>query len=367
MAADTRPILSLADLERADPQAPTVDGERRFCCPLPACADKPVDQAHRTLSVNTATGLWTCYRCQAGGKLQEHWTPLGDRRSLQRQRLAQAFTLPPPAVAPSPPEWLARWEALALVAETPGAAYLASRGIPVDVATAAGVRWAPSFYHRPAIVFPITDTTDAVVALHGRHTDGREDPKAHTGGPKKYGVFATPGALLADPLVLVEGPLDALALAACGVPAVALVGVSGPAWLTIHAALRRVVLALDHDTAGDDAAEALAADLARFGAHCSRLRPAPWKDWADALVTLGVDGLTAALARTLDGKGDADIPLTAEPPPEPSPPPRSLAIRIAWAYERGWLAVTDLATGDVHEVLARDCPDSWRRIVRAGN
>ena len=60
-----------------------------------------------------------------------------------------------------------------------------------------------------------------LVAVTGRHTDGRDAPKAHTGGLKSLGLFATPGTLAADPLVITEAPIDALALAACGVPAVA--------------------------------------------------------------------------------------------------------------------------------------------------
>jgi hypothetical protein len=48
-------VLSLADLEATDPRPSGRGDERRFCCPLPACAEKPRDRAHQSLGANTAT------------------------------------------------------------------------------------------------------------------------------------------------------------------------------------------------------------------------------------------------------------------------------------------------------------------------
>jgi hypothetical protein len=308
------PRLSLAELEAFDPQAPPAgaDGERRFCCPLGGiCADKPRDQAHRSLSVNIATGLWHCPRCKNGGQLTEHWTPRPtDRRARQRATLARAFSLPaPPPSTPYPgPRWAQRWAALPRVDGTPGAAYLARRGIPVDVATAAGARFVADFYGRPAVLFPITIQTGEVVAVTGRYIDGREDPKTRTYGRKSLGMFVTPGALAADPLVLVEAPLDALALATCGVPAVALCGTSGPRWLPQVAALHLVLLALDRDPAGEAGVAALVGPLTSLGARCERLRP-QGKDWAEDLCTLRREGLTVALAAV--GLGEAPSSVAA--------------------------------------------------------
>jgi hypothetical protein len=298
--------LSLAELESCDPQGPLHGDERRFWCPLPACADKPLDGSHRSLSVNITTGLWTCYRCTAGGKLPEHWTDRPtDRRGRNALAAARAFALPPetPALA-RPPAWREQWENLPSLAdaeEGEGAAYLASRGIPLDVATAAGVRWARAFYGRPALLFPLVDPTGAVVALNGRHTDGRDMPKAHTAGPKAQGVFVTPGALAVDPFVIVEGPLDALALAACGVPALALCGTSAPSWLAMRVALHQVLLALDNDGPGNAAAAKLAREWGMLGARCSRLRPAA-KDWAEDLVALGADALASHLGELVGAR-----------------------------------------------------------------
>ena len=70
VARQPSPVLTLAELEAADPRAPAGGRERRFACPLPSYADKPRDAAHRSISLNVATGEWTCYRCGAGGRLR---------------------------------------------------------------------------------------------------------------------------------------------------------------------------------------------------------------------------------------------------------------------------------------------------------
>lgn len=39
-------------------EAPAGGSQRRVCCPLAGCADKPVDGAHRSLELEPATGWW---------------------------------------------------------------------------------------------------------------------------------------------------------------------------------------------------------------------------------------------------------------------------------------------------------------------
>jgi DNA primase len=68
--------------------------------------------------------------------------------------------------------------------------------------------------------------------------------------------------------------------------------------------LRRVVVALDADAAGDRAAAGLAETLASFARSVERLRPRLGKDWNDALLA-DFSGLCDALeAHGLVG-GDA--------------------------------------------------------------
>lgn len=292
-----RPVLTLAELEAWDVGTTPDRATRRFCCPLPGCADKPRDAEHRSLSLEVATGLWHCFRCDAGGKLREHWEVRPHAHVSGRAAARQAFGLGTPpsrraevpisspvsdstaeAVAPTPPSRRAEPNSQ-VIAGTLGATYLEGRGISVVTATAAGVRFAPSWYGRPAVIFSVRDQAGAVVAWEGRYIDGAEQPKGKSMGPKSTGVFlGAPGALLANPLVLVEGAIDALSLAECGVPAVALNGKTWPAWLPKAAAFRDVLIGLDADEPGQKATKALAKVLT-FGSHVARFKPQGAKDW----------------------------------------------------------------------------------------
>ena len=313
-----RPILTLADLEAFDPQAPDRRPERRFCCPLCGTA-KPIDARHRCLSLRVETGAWHCHRCDASGVLREKWAPLPPRER-QRATVRRAFALPS-REAPDPDKATSlrarlKEARLQSLEGTSGAAYLEGRGLDTHQAHQAGVRYSPSWHGRPAVVFPLRDRNGVLVAAHGRHTDGRDDPKAHTDGPKSAGAFATPGALDSVPLVIVEGPMCALTLAQAGIPALALCGTDGPEWLPRHTAFRHVFLALDADAAGDKGAEKLADALRSLGALCERLRPEGVKDWNDLLTSAGPDALRAALAPVLAAREAA---LTEQPTAAPAP------------------------------------------------
>ena len=318
MVATERPILSLADLEAFDPHAPAGGRERRFTCPLPACADKPKGPSHRSLSLNVATGEWTCYRCSAGGQLREHWQTRNRQADVRR-----AFGLPPvsagatqnsgktvaaatPASASSTPvepqktrageDWR---EVLQNAQDLNGNAraleYLSRRGLSRPMAIGNDVAYSPSWYGRPAVLFPIRDRAGELVAMQGRYIDGRDTPKARTAGELKLGVFKTLEALDTETMVITEAPLDALSLAAVGVPAIALCGTNAPSWLPQTAAFRRVALAFDADTAGQDASDKLATLLRSFGAVVTRWAP-PRKDWNAVLLEDGADALRRWLA-----------------------------------------------------------------------
>src|SRR3712207_4999297 len=147
-------------------------------------------------------------------------------------------------------------------------------------------------YGRPSILFRVRNRAGDVVAVMGRYVDGRDDPKGRDAGKKSLGVFATPGARTrTGRLVITEAPIDALSLAAAGVPALALGGTSWPDWLPSACAFRLVVLALDADKAGDDGCARLAAALRAYGATIERWRPSGGKDWNELLTTLGPDQL----------------------------------------------------------------------------
>jgi hypothetical protein len=98
-------------------------------------------------------------------------------------------------------------------------------------------------------VFACQTAAGRVVALQGRFlAPSAGVPKAMSIGAISAGVFATRGALEADAVAIGEAPLDALSLAACGVPALALFGCAlGPGRLQM---LRRV-LGLENGSACD--------------------------------------------------------------------------------------------------------------------
>ena len=200
--------------------------------------------------------------------------------------------------------------ARAVSIDSPGAArgrdYLwDARRIPLVVALEARVRFPADWFGRPAVAFPLQAGDGRLVAAESRFLDQRT-PKSMSAGPKSRGVFvASPGALDAEAVVIVEGPITALSLAVCGLPAVALCGHAGaPAWLVRRLALRRVLLALDYDEAGaDEVANTLARDLAAVGAKPHRLAlPAGAGDWNDVLITYGIAGMREALSAALGDK-----------------------------------------------------------------
>lgn len=305
--------FDLRELEEFDPQSSTRSGassgrERRFLCPL--CGDgKPRDAAHRSVCVNLQNGAWNCKRCKATGKLTDFWqerpksNPQQISREMSRRQVVRAFTLPEsprkePALAID--DNAANWRdqlrdirvldcdgtgaAHALQAE----AYLRGRGIDLETAIAAGVMFAPKFYGRGAVIFPICDRNGQQTGASGRYFHANASPKTRIAGTKRNGLFATSGAfasgaLAADTIIVTEAPIDALSLASVGFAAVALCGTSAPAWMHLACGLKRVVLAFDADDAGDNAATALASFLSPYGARCERLRPKAGKDWNEAL------------------------------------------------------------------------------------
>jgi len=170
--------------------------------------------------------------------------------------------------------------------------YLRGRSLPLEVCLEAKVKWSPSWLGRPAVVFPMYDDKGVLVAAQGRYTDGRDDPKARTLGSKRSGAFLT-GSFWEQvrkgaPVILTEAPIDALSIAACGFPALALCGKSGwPLWLPIKSAFNEVIVAFDSDSAGDEGAAKLSPILESLGAKVRRVAPEEAKDWNEMLARRG--------------------------------------------------------------------------------
>jgi hypothetical protein len=302
---DNRPILSLADLEAHDPEAPAGATERRFRCPL--CTPKG-----RHLALNMATGAWWCHRCLNYGLLRERWrnqpgeAAFRSVRKVPRPSLAERLASKP--LDPDKWSWRAFWADCESITYTPGAAYLRDRGIDDELAYEAGIRYADRFEVRDTegkawtreercILFPFRDRAGQVVAVNIRFIDvpsSDQKRKTVTLGPRNSGAFMGPigvaDPLRRDPIVVVEGPIDALSLAMAGVPALALVGTAGTGWLPEACVLKNVAIALDNDERGQLGAGRLCGLLTPVGARIARWLPET-KDWNDDLRTIGPEAL----------------------------------------------------------------------------
>jgi hypothetical protein len=306
-------VVDVLRLSRVDP--PSVDG-RLIKCPLPGHFD-----GSASFSVQRSGQGFKCFGCaKTGGVLDltvllelardrgaavnylaEYYRipaddqPAGDFRRAQAQRRQEKELAPfryQRATVPTDAQSIERdaqtatfrHEATGLVPiedprSAPGADYLRRRGIALELAQSAPVRYAARWFGRPAVVFPIRDKAGRTIAGQGRYVDGAT-PKTRTAGPRADGIFATPGALEADVLAIVEAPLCALSFAGCGLPAIAILGTSWPTWLPIVLAYRPryVAVATDSDGPGDAAAEKLTSALRRLGVKVERLRLETAKD-----------------------------------------------------------------------------------------
>ena len=187
-----------------------------------------MDSAHRSLCVNIDSGAWNCKRCGQRGKLKEYWED-GSARIVtgkHRREIAarRAFATAPPlrqcrdTSADSIAGYKRQRRGIQPLAGGPGEDYLASRGIPLDLAKLSHCKYAPSWGKiGRAVVFPVFDAEGKDVASAGRAVNGNGK---QTFGPKSLGVFSTPGALNADPVAITEA--RSMRTCACGLPAIAL-------------------------------------------------------------------------------------------------------------------------------------------------
>ena len=303
----------------------------------------------RSLSIDKATGWGHCFNatCDATVLVAE-WNPALANRLLEthsrRHSAAHAPTCsfmqqrtssrrmpvdarPPARLSPAwQQEEVATLRSLeeqlrAALAHAPRAqAYLEERKIPLELAFATGVGYLPPTMldtsscagkqrilqrWKERLIFPLASPA-------GKGYIGRSLWRWHPGmdeivhktllaqarAPKRWiktnpaGWFGYIPEQLADSLILVEGAFDRLTLLAAGFRAsdvVALVGTAAQAnWLP--AQVQSVILALDADEGGIDAARRLADRLERAG-YCVRLCPPPHdrlgKDWNERWQRIG--------------------------------------------------------------------------------
>lgn len=351
--ADGRPILSRSDLERWD--RPRLSGGReRYVCPIHG------GDHQRSLSVDPATGAYLCFACGARGVLREHWperagatpgaTPVAATRAapsrpsveeigrdaLERGARVDAARGERMAGAAPPRDaaaFLRRLDAMAEALrdpECPGAAYLRARGLDPALAADLGAGYAapnawPGDRGRRAgrIVYPLADpaTGRAVSAVGRLCVDPSErwsdsltaafkaaKQRKLAGCPAGVWPHQSIASARRDrrPLVVVEGPADALALlgrAAEDLDVVALVGTANILPAALLRALPGVVLALDADGAGARSMHELRDTFAIAGVRVETL-PGDWLggakdagDLAAGMVTGDGDKAAAAAAQ----------------------------------------------------------------------
>ena len=243
------------------------------CCPL-----------HRektpSFTVDAEKQLWHCFGCGKGGDVLAfaqavYQTDFPHAVERLAQMAGVPASLPPPAVKDLDPEaWRGHLDGLQPYAGSPAEAYLRGRGILPLFPLACRVRYHANWGGRPAVVFPLYNREERLVASEGRYLDGKDTPKVRAYGPKKAGVFATPGAFDGAVVTLVESPINALSLAQCGLPAVATCGAENlPAWLPTACRGKRVHVAFDPDPAGHAAAKKVCTLMAKQDIPCARLVP----------------------------------------------------------------------------------------------
>jgi DNA primase catalytic core len=174
------------------------------------------------------------------------------------------------------------------------------------------------------IVFPLSLPDIGVVGLYGRHIN--RDRHLYLPGPRR-GVFHWQAMKGASEVVLTESILDALTLYQAGFRNVSAVyGTQG--FAADHAELlqrfrvRRVLLCLDNDKAGDQATEAIAAKIRALGIHVDDARVQGAKDPNDVFLSLGPErasGLYRARFRELSNAGSPHSSDTASASPLAAP------------------------------------------------
>lgn len=300
--------ISLAELDAHDPHPRVAGKERRYLCLFPECRDHQ-GRGDNSLCVNTVTGLYCCHRCRAKGKLREYWDErIGlnerSRPSMSRKgggRSSFRPTSPSKVRETTHTPILENAETIGVpIANAPGGiAYLKNRGIPLSVAELAGVRFCPTWgatdnwEGQPSVIFPLRGEDGRYIAAHGRATIESKVSKI-TRGPKSLALFETAAALGSPVIGICEAPIDALSLATCGLPAVAVIGTSLPYWLRRRVFGKHILIATDNDPPGKDdppgerAAQEWTPILTMYGARVERLCP-PRKDWNETLMANGVE------------------------------------------------------------------------------
>lgn len=159
------------------------------------------------------------------------------------------------------------------------------------------------FYGR--VVVPIFDASGNVVTLYGRRLSDDEPKHLYLRGERR-GVFNFVAAKASQSLILVESIFDAMSFWSAGFRnVISLYGKDG--WTSDHETLVResgvmeIILALDGDPRGQEAADALSTKLARLGKVVHRVTwPEGVKDANDFFLSRNADDFRTLLPQPLE-------------------------------------------------------------------
>ncbi len=322
--------------------------------------------------VNPERQLFNCFGCQTGGdvfrlvQLMEKLEDFAPAKARVRELVGQLPEPAPPAPAPAETlpgghtrghllEQVAGFYARRLLECPPALEYLASRGLGSkevreafrpgyadgsllsalgeelrEALSVMGVLTAKGQEHfAGCVVVPLEHPDEGVVGLYGRKISPWAKVKhLYLPGPKR-GVLNWQALRRSSELVLAESVLDAMSLWAAGVRDVScLYGVQGLP-LDFEQALTRfriekVVLCLDDDPPGRQAAERLTAELGARGIQCSRLELGEGRDPNRVLLEEGPEALAERVRSALGTVVAQESPVPLEPPaPAGTPVPRA--------------------------------------------
>ncbi len=257
------------------------DQKGRACCPIHA-GDNPT-----ALSIDWRTGWASCWSCGDAWSIRvedpseanlQHHLYGNASRSVRNDHLrdsvikndSQSMNSIPGALLDS----LAR--AIMTAAErlmaSPGATYLEQRGIPLEIAQRLRLGWSMTGPLAGRVIFPLCNPYGTPTSAIGRAITDQVRPKYKALG-KDDGYVKTlfnGGAIVqarhtGHPLVIVEGPMDAAACVAAGVPLVVALCGAAYAYPDHFSGLQTVILALDADETGQDARRTLWLELVARG------------------------------------------------------------------------------------------------------
>jgi hypothetical protein len=364
------------------------DRKARACCPVHA-GDNPT-----ALDIDWGSGWAHCFVCgdawaiRVGEPPQTGAGPGKTTPRAQRAPDAPERTHGPKTTPDTPapnPAALARLQVLSQAwgeayAGSPAAEYAQSRGIPDDIAAALGWGYVSDnpYLRAHHLFIPYTDPAGQLTGGAGRALDRTTHPKyLNLRKADGYTKTLVNGAAIAQaratrkPLVIVEGPFDAGACLAGGVPyVVALNGATArPAWF---AGIPRVFLGFDADDAGREAVARFRRTVPVHAASFDADALEGSKDLGEFWQTHG--RLPAALIAAASSQPDISQsdpePAQAEPSaPAPAwlgPTLAELQARTAEAERYARLAVDDLPA-DIREEaetlgaeLAADPEEAYR-------